>query len=77
MGPFSCFVGDCVLLKAEGSNEAWVGVIYEFVDSDEDGDKAANFLWLSSEKEIRNKERKRMDFLWVCWSLNKQLLSSH
>ncbi|WYZ43010.1 hypothetical protein EsH8_VI_000709 [Colletotrichum jinshuiense] len=62
MGSFQCHIGDCVLLKAEGSNEAWVGVICEFVE-DEDGEKAANFMWFSTEKEIRNKERKRSDFL--------------
>jgi origin recognition complex subunit 1 len=65
MGNFECYIGDCVLLKAEGSNEAWVGIIAEFVDSDEDGDKAASFLWFSTEKEVRNKEKKRSDFLWV------------
>ena len=66
MGTFSCSIGDCVLLKAEGSNEAWVGIIHEFVEDDEDGDKAANFLWFSTEKEIRKSDRKRTDFLWVC-----------
>jgi origin recognition complex subunit 1 len=64
MGRFECHIGDCVLLKADGSNEAWVALICEFVE-DEDGDKAANFMWFSSEKEIRNKEKKRMDFHWV------------
>ncbi|KAI1840496.1 hypothetical protein JX266_013282 [Neoarthrinium moseri] len=63
MGSFECYVGDCVLLKAEGSHEAWVGIITEFLDSDEDGDKAANFLWFSSEKEIRNRDKKRTDAL--------------
>lgn len=62
MGGFQCAVGDIVLLKAEGSNEAWIGIICEFLD-DEDGDKAANFMWFSSEKEIRNSDRKRQDFL--------------
>ncbi|KAK9780732.1 putative P-loop containing nucleoside triphosphate hydrolase protein [Seiridium cardinale] len=63
MGNFECYIGDCVLLKAEGSHEAWVGIITEFVDNDEDGDKAANFLWFSSENEIRNKQKKRTDSL--------------
>ncbi|KAK9417158.1 putative P-loop containing nucleoside triphosphate hydrolase protein [Seiridium unicorne] len=63
MGTFECYIGDCVLLKAEGSHEAWVGIITEFVDNDEDGDKAANFLWFSSENEIRNKQKKRTDSL--------------
>ncbi|CAK7565534.1 MAG: Origin recognition complex, subunit 1 [Sporothrix epigloea] len=69
MGSFECFIGDAVLLRAEGSNEAWVGIICEFIDDDddngegEDGAKAAHFMWFSSEKEIRNKTRKRTDFL--------------
>ncbi|UQC87064.1 ATPase [Colletotrichum lupini] len=62
MGKFECYVGDCVLLKAEGSNEAWVAIVCEFLEED-DGEKAANFMWFSTEKEIRNKERKRSDFL--------------
>jgi hypothetical protein len=65
MGGFECYIGECVLLKAEGSHEAWVGIITEFVESDEDGDKAANFLWFSSENEIRNREKKRTDNLPV------------
>ncbi|KAI0140180.1 P-loop containing nucleoside triphosphate hydrolase protein [Hypoxylon sp. NC0597] len=63
MGTFECYVGDCVLLKADGSNEAWVAIVTEFREEDEDGDKAANFLWFSTEKEIRNSDRKRTDFL--------------
>lgn len=65
MGKLECRVGDCVLLKAEGSNEPWVAIIEEFIESDEDGDKAAKFLWFSTEKELRNRERKRTDYLWV------------
>src|SRR5438876_8666215 len=30
MGDFECRLGDTVLLKADGSNEAWVGIIREF-----------------------------------------------
>ncbi|KAI4869287.1 P-loop containing nucleoside triphosphate hydrolase protein [Hypoxylon rubiginosum] len=63
MGSFDCYIGDCVLLKAEGSNEAWVAIVSEFREADEDGDKAASFLWFSTEKEIRNGDRKRSDFL--------------
>ncbi|KAI1137071.1 P-loop containing nucleoside triphosphate hydrolase protein [Hypoxylon sp. FL0543] len=63
MGNFECYVGDCVLLKADGSNEAWVAIVTEFREEDEDGDKTANFLWFSTEKEIRNSDRKRTDFL--------------
>lgn len=67
MGDFECYLGDIMLLKAEGSNEAWVGIISEFLE-DEEGEKAANFLWFSSEKEIRNSEKKRQDFIEVCFS---------
>ncbi len=64
MGSFECKVGDCVLLKAEGTNEAWVGLICEFVE-DEEGDMAANFMWFATEQEVRNKAKKRTDFLAV------------
>jgi hypothetical protein len=64
MGSFECRIGDCVLLKAEGNNEAWVGLVCEFIDDEENG-KAANFMWFSTEKEIRNKEKKRKDFMQV------------
>ena len=67
MGDFRCSLGDTVLLKAEGSNEAWVGIICDFVDDDE-GEKAASFMWFSTEKEIRNREKKRSDFYPVCFS---------
>jgi origin recognition complex subunit 1 len=60
-GDFRCKIGDTVLLKAEGSNEAWVGMIWSFSETEE-GDKMALFLWFSSEKEIRNKNKKRTDF---------------
>ncbi|KAK2045845.1 ATPase [Colletotrichum somersetense] len=62
MGNFQCHIGDCVLLKAEGSKEAWVAIICDFLE-DDDGEKAASFMWFATEKEIRNKERKRADFL--------------
>ncbi|KAG6033298.1 hypothetical protein E4U41_006946 [Claviceps citrina] len=64
IGTFECHIGDTVLLKAEGSNEAWVAIICEFVDDDGEGEKAANFMWFSTEKEIRNRDRKRNDFYW-------------
>ena len=64
MGTFECQIGDCVLLKAEGAGEAWIGLICDFQD-DEEGEKAANFMWFSTEREIRNKEKKRRDFLPV------------
>lgn len=62
MGGFSCLVGDCVFLKGEGINESWVGMICSFQE-DEAGDKTANFMWFSTEREIRNKQRKRVDFM--------------
>lgn len=43
MGSFECKIGDTVLLKADGSNAAWVGIIWEFME-DEDREKSANFL---------------------------------
>jgi len=63
-GNFECRIGDTVLVKAEGSNEAWVAIICEFVTNELD-EMAANFMWFSTEKEIRNKEKKRKDFLPV------------
>lgn len=68
MGAFECRIGDCVLLKAEGANEAWIGIICDFQEED-DGEKAANFMWFSTQKEIRNKQKKRTDFTQVCSSL--------
>ncbi|KND90345.1 Origin recognition complex subunit 1 [Tolypocladium ophioglossoides CBS 100239] len=76
MGSFECRVGDCVLLTADGSNEAWVAIICEFIEDDGEGDKAANFMWFSTEKEIRNKDKKRNDFHWnelyisLSWDVN-------
>ena len=43
MGKFRCKIGDCVLLKAEGTNAAWVGIICEFMEDDE-GEKEAKFM---------------------------------
>lgn len=67
MGSFRCKVGDAVLLKAEG-NQAWVGIICDFHEDVEEDEKMAKFLWFSSEKEVRNKNKKRTDFLPVCRS---------
>ncbi len=63
MGNFECYLGDIMLLKAERTSEAWVGIICDF-QIDEDGEKAANFMWFSSAQEIRN-PKKRTDFLEV------------
>ena len=65
MGPFSCKLGDVVMLKAD-SKEAWVGLICDFFEEDEAGEKCANFMWFSNEKEIRNTPKKRSDTLPVC-----------
>jgi len=65
MGNFQCKLGDAVFLKAEGS-QAWVGIITEFFDDKDEGEKMARFVWFSSEKEIRDKTTKRTDFLPVC-----------
>lgn len=67
MGSFTCNLGDTVFLKAEGSGEAWIAVICEFLEDDE-GEKAANFMWFSSASEIRNKQKKRTDNVWVSHS---------
>lgn len=50
------------MLKADGSNEAWIALICEFVEDDGEGEKAANFMWFSSEKEIRSRDKKRSDY---------------
>ena len=66
MGGFRCGLGDCVLLKAEGVREAWVGLICRFEEGvGDDDEKLAYIMWFSTEKEIRNKEKKRMDFMQV------------
>lgn len=66
MGSFECRLGDCVFLKAEGaSNEAWIGIICNFEEDEEDDQKCANFMWFSTEKEIRNKQRKITDAMKV------------
>ncbi|KAF5690011.1 origin recognition complex subunit 1 [Fusarium denticulatum] len=62
IGQFECKIGDTVMLKADGSNEAWIALICEFVEDDGEGEKAANFMWFSSEKEIRNRDKKRSDY---------------
>jgi origin recognition complex subunit 1 len=61
MGTFVCQVGDTVFLKST-DNQAWVGLICEF-GTDHDGEMAANFMWFSSQEEIRNKSKRRMDCL--------------
>ncbi|KAL6718032.1 Origin recognition complex, subunit 1 [Lecanora helva] len=76
MGGFECRVGDCVLLKAEGSGEAWIGLICNFEEDEEEEQKVANFMWFSTEKEIRNKQKKRTDalpnevYITPSWDIN-------
>ena len=65
MGGFQCMVGDGVLLKAEGTREAWIGLICAFVE--EEDEKAADFMWFSTEREVWNKQKKRTDALPVCF----------
>ncbi|KAI0398418.1 P-loop containing nucleoside triphosphate hydrolase protein [Xylariaceae sp. FL0594] len=62
-GEYEFRVGDCAILESEGANQVWVAIIMRFVEADEDGDMAADFLWFSPESEIRNGPRKRTDFL--------------
>lgn len=79
MGEFQCAIGDYCLLKAEGTNEAWVGIICGFEEDEDHGEKAANFMWFSTDKEIRNKQKKRTDALPVgltACSLESQLLTN-
>jgi origin recognition complex subunit 1 len=64
MGSFECYLGDAVLLKADGS-EAWVGIINKFFEDEDTGEKMANFMWFSTPREIRNKVKKRNDALEV------------
>jgi origin recognition complex subunit 1 len=66
-GDFECRVGDTVMLKSgDVSNGAWVAIICDFREDGETGEMSANFMWFLTEKEIRNKGRKREDFYWVC-----------
>jgi origin recognition complex subunit 1 len=83
MGKFECYLGECVLLKAEG-NEAWVGMITHFFEEEETENKMANLMWFSSPWEIRNKVKARPEALEVrlmkeikqtCW-LNLARMSS-
>jgi origin recognition complex subunit 1 len=62
MGSFECRIGDCLLIKGEGlQGEAFVGLACEFME-DKDGDKKCNVMWFSTEFEVKNKKKKRMDF---------------
>lgn len=72
MGGFDVAIGDCVFIKGEGlQGEAYVGMICEFQEEQrarEDGggmEMMANVMWFSTEFEVKNKEKKRMDYLPV------------
>ncbi|KAK4674220.1 Origin recognition complex, subunit 1 [Podospora pseudopauciseta] len=77
-GNFECYLGDTTLLKADSSNEAWVGIICEFQE-DEEGEMAANFMWFSSPNEIRS-AKKRTDYveneLYITTSFDVNALST-
>lgn len=61
---FECRIGDCLLIKGEGlAGEAYVGLATEFLE--QDGEKQCNVMWFNTEFEIKNKKKKRMDFLSV------------
>lgn len=53
MGHVSYLIGDTVLLKAQARSEAWVAMICEFLE--DDCEKVANFMWFSSEQEIKKR----------------------
>lgn len=67
-GSFICHLGDIVLLRTEKQGEAWVGLICEFVeapmdDAEQEKEMSANFMWFSTEREIRDRPSKRDDAL--------------
>ncbi|KAL7924988.1 P-loop containing nucleoside triphosphate hydrolase protein [Trichoderma austrokoningii] len=64
-GDFECRIGDTVMLKAgDVSYGAWIAIICDFREDSETGEMSADFMWFLTEKEIRNKGRKREDFYW-------------
>ncbi|KAI1821091.1 ATPase [Xylaria intraflava] len=62
-GKIEFHIGDCVRLESDSASQIWAAILIDFVESDENGAMAADFLWFSSENEIRNGPRKRTDFL--------------
>ncbi|PKS07850.1 hypothetical protein jhhlp_006458 [Lomentospora prolificans] len=62
LGTEEVYRGDCVLLRAEASGPPWVAIIRHFMVDDR-GQMAADFVWFSNEREIRNTAKKRVDFL--------------
>lgn len=78
LGRFTVHIGDTVALKAD-RNDVWVAVVTDFIDrdttthDDDDDDvdslsssaqaKSARFMWLTSPKEIYNRQKRRDDAL--------------
>ncbi|EWC43986.1 hypothetical protein DRE_01338 [Drechslerella stenobrocha 248] len=60
-GKFECRVGDTLLLKADGKKAVWIGLAVEF-GMQEDG-MQARIMWFSTHSEVRNRGKKRNDFL--------------
>ncbi|RPA99258.1 P-loop containing nucleoside triphosphate hydrolase protein [Choiromyces venosus 120613-1] len=70
MGQFNIGIGDCVLIKGEGlQGEAYIGMICEFDEEErklEDGggvEMMVNVMSFSTEFEVKNREKKRVDYL--------------
>lgn len=64
-GSFSCRVGEIVFMKGLVSGEAWVGIICNF-EEDENEEKCVNVMWFTTEREMEHPERKLMDYMPVC-----------
>lgn len=75
LGRFVIHVGDTVALKAD-RNDVWVAIVTDFIEADSTGDddertsvssfhndKCARFMWLSSPREIYNRQKRRNDAL--------------
>ncbi|KAF3904373.1 hypothetical protein AA313_de0210301 [Arthrobotrys entomopaga] len=60
-GSFECKIGDILLLKADGTKAAWVGLAVDF-DTKED-EMQARIMWFSTHSEIRNRAKKRSDYI--------------
>lgn len=64
-GSFSCRVGEIVFMKGLVSGEAWVGIICNF-EEDENEEKCVNVMWFTTEREMEHPEKKLMDYMPVC-----------
>ena len=65
---FDCQIGDCLLLKADGQKMSWVGIATEFGMNDDQ--MSVRIMWFSNHSEIRNRTKKRTDFLLVITLIN-------